>query len=299
MSEVLTCRICNSEELKKSFYPSIKFNDKIFDYMECEKCKSFNVFPNPTAEDFEKIYGENDHTYLSATENKLTYPTTYPKGHYHGYQLDFLEEIGSDLKGKRLLDFASGSGFYLDYAQKLGAEVVGIEFDEQFIKLLKTKSDFNIMTLHEAVERYKDLPFDFIHMGHVLEHLTNPSEILEELKKVANKDTTFLFDGPLERNACLSRFYIDFGSWLKSKKYNEYEPQHLTLTTYKSQLDFFKKHGLMTEKYVAVEQYFPLPDRMEKSFFAKVNYVIASLSIMISNGISSWGNIFHFRGKLK
>jgi SAM-dependent methyltransferase len=212
--------------------------------------------------------------------------------------LDFLEEISSDLKGKILLDFASGSGFYLDYAQKLGAEVVGIEFDEQFIKLLKTKSDFNIMTLNEAVERYKDHPFDFIHMGHVLEHLTNPGEILEQLKQMAHKDTIFLFDGPLERNACLSRFYIDFGSWLKSKKYNEYKPQHLTLTNYKSQLNFFKKHGLLNDRYVAVEQYFPLPDRMEKSFFSKFNYMIASLSIMLSNSISSWGNIFHFRGKL-
>ena len=294
----LICRICGSGALSKGQYPDIHFNSKIFSYYNCKSCSSYNVFPNPTLEDFEKIYGATDHNYLEEVKDKLTYNFNYPFAHHQGFQIKFLKQIETQLKGKSLLDFACGSGFYLKYAEQLGAKVVGVEFDENFVKLLREKTDLELYTLENVLKVYNDKPFDFIHLGHILEHLVDPISIMEALKKLAHKDTVFIIDGPLEKNVCLSRFYIDIGSRIKGKKFNEFAPQHLTLTTQKSQLLFFEKMGLQTEKYIVVEQYFPLPSSLGKSIGASLSFLIASCSISLSLMIPTFGNVFHYRGKL-
>lgn len=293
------CRICGSVNQKKGSYPDIHFNNKVFSYYACEDCCSYNVFPSPTPSDLELIYGETDHKYFKTISDKISYPEKYHFANHQGYQINFLNEIGDKLVNKTLLDFACGSGFYLNHAKKLGAKVVGIEFNNEFVKLLIQKTKFDIYTLEEALSTFKDKPFDFIHLGHILEHLTNPIETFNEIKKLAHKNTVFIIDGPLERNPCLSRFYIDFGSRIKNKPYNTFAPQHLSLTTKKSQLRFFDNIGLRTLKYEIVEQYFPLPRTFGRSIIGNINFFIASCSVLLSMLIPSFGNVFHFRGKLK
>ena len=293
-----TCRICEKIDLTESYYPEAHFNNKVFKYYKCNSCQSYNVFPSPNEDDFNKMYGENDHTYLKEISGKLEYNFNFPFADHQGYQIEFLKQIKDDIQGKILLDYACGSGFYMHYAQKLGAKAVGVEFDEQFVNVLKSKTNLDIYTFQNLHEQFKGKTFDYIHLGHVLEHLSAPLELIYQLKEFTHKDTLFIVDGPLERNHCLHRFYVDFGSRLKGKKYRNSIPQHLTLTTQKSQLTFFKQAGLKKDKYIVTEQYFPLPFKLEKSIGKIVSYLIATASILLSKAIPSSGNIFHYRGKI-
>ncbi|PCJ01409.1 MAG: hypothetical protein COB15_00360 [Flavobacteriales bacterium] len=292
------CRICGAQALIKSDYPDAHFNSKVFAYLNCENCASYSVFPSPTDDDFDKMYGEEDHYYLKDITGTLTYKHNYPYANHHGYQIYYLEKIKDDLSGKTLLDYGCGSGFYMDYAQRLGAKVVGVEFDQKFVELLRKKTTFNLFTFPELKLQIPNKTFDYIHLGHVLEHLSEPKKMMEELMEFAHKDTIFLVDGPLERNSCLHRFYVDIGSKLKGKKYREAIPQHLTLTNKKSQLLFFKNLGLKKEEYAVVEQYFPLTRKIEPSIGKLISFFIASTSILISKLIPNSGNLFHYRGKI-
>jgi len=293
------CRVCGNNNFSKTFYPDIYFNKKYFTFYKCNNCKSFNLFPIPTEDDFALMYGETDHSYLNKIDSKIEFDFKYPFGSHQRYQLKFLKEISHLLKGKTLLDYACGSGFYMKYANNLGAKVIGIEFGKDFVELLKKKTDLEIYTYEEFKEKYEQIKFDFIHLGHILEHVPNPMRLLQELSKFANEDTLFIIDGPLERNFCLSRFYIDLGSILKSKKYIEIQPQHLTLTNAKSQLMFFEKVGLKKERFKVVEQFFPLPNKFSNSLFSNISFIIAFLSIILSSFIPNMGNVFHFRGKFR
>lgn len=292
------CRVCNCSIFIDSPYPDIQFNEKIFKYHVCSNCKTYNIFPTPTQSDFSKMYGEEDHSYLKNLKGKLIHDFNYPFANHQGYQINFLNEIKSKIKNKTLLDYACGSGFYMKHAQAHGAEATGIEFDEKFVALLKEKTDLNIYTLDNLLKNSEHKKFDFIHLGHVIEHLPDPHSTLEILKKFAHKETIFLIDGPLERNFCLSRIYVDLGSKLKGKKLNEFPPQHLTLTSKKSQLLFFETIGLKTEKYAVVEQYFPLPNSFNNSLIDSISFLLATVSIAISKLIPSSGNVFHYRGRI-
>lgn len=292
------CRTCGKQDSVESAYPHVHFNDKVFKYFKCNNCNSFNVFPTPNDADFKKMYGENDHTYLKTIKGKLKYDFNYPFANHQGYQIHFLNQIKNDLKGKTLLDYACGNGFYMKHAQDCGAKTVGVEFDKDFVSILNEKTDLEILTYNGLERIYQAKKFDYIHLGHVLEHLSNPTELITKLKEFAHQNTTFIIDGPLDRNYCLHRFYIDAGSKLKGKKHIDFTPQHISLTNHKSQLLFFKNAGLKKEKYIVVEQYFPLPFKLEKSLGKIISYAIATLSIYISKIIPSSGNVFHFTGKI-
>lgn len=293
-----SCRLCLREDLLSSYYyPDIHFNNKVFKYYKCNNCKSINVFPSPNHDDLELMYGDEDHTYLKHISGKLIY--NYPFANHQGYQIKFLKNLKNDLSNKTLLDYGCGSGFYMNYANKYGAKSVGIEFDEDFVNLLKSKTNLDIYSFDSFKEKFNGKHFDFIHIGHVLEHINEPVKLMEELKTFANKNTRFIIDGPLEKNICLSRLFIDLGSKIKAKKYNEFSPQHLICTTYKSQLDFFNNLNLKQEKYIIAEQYFPLPSTLSKSIVSIFSFFIASFSILISKVIPKYGNIFHYIGKLK
>jgi SAM-dependent methyltransferase len=298
IKEKYKCRICGKKIFSNAHYPEIHFNNKVFKYYKCVNCKSYNVFPTPNSNDFSKMYGEIDHSYLKNLKSKLSYNFDFPFANHQAYQIKYLKKNSEELKGKLLLDYGCGSGFYMKYSEKLGAKTVGIEFDEKFVEILKDKTDLEIYTFSKFSNKYKNIKFDFIHLGHILEHLPNPNELVLLLYNFATNETVFLIDGPLERNFCLSRVYVDLGSFIKNKKQNEISPQHLSLTNKKSQILFFSDLGLIKDKYYITEQYFPLPNKFSKSMTSNISYLIASFSIILSKIIPCFGNAFHYRGKI-
>jgi len=56
--------------------------------------------------------------------------------------------------------------------------------------------------------------------------------------------------------------------------------------------------GLVKDKYFIVEQFLPLPSKLSKSLGAIISFLVANFSIFIALIIPSFGNVFHFRGKI-
>ena len=112
------CRLCLSEDLSGYYYPDIHFNDKVFKYYKCSNCKTVNVFPSPSQDDYKLMYGEGDHSYLKEINDVITYNYNYPFANHQGYQIKFLNQIKDELNNKTLLDYGCGSGFYMNYANK-------------------------------------------------------------------------------------------------------------------------------------------------------------------------------------
>lgn len=296
------CPLCFSIEARDYFYPPTTFNDKIFHYLECKSCGSSYVFPFPDQKDFDVIYGENDHTYLKKlkTEEKYIHSFNYALYNHQSYQVSFFQK-GEFWKGRKsLLDIGCGSGFYMEFARRFGLEVTGIEYNEQFTQLLRSKTELDIHSFQEFEKIYEGKKFDIIHLGHILEHLIKPHEMISWLSKYAHDRTIIIIDGPLEKNWSFASFIISLGSRIRRNPMNHYAPQHITFTDKNSQLNFFEKNGLQTIRIKTVEQMFPLPSepdiRSPKKFMM---FLIGRLSIVITKLIPGWGNVFHYVGKFK
>jgi hypothetical protein len=215
---------------------------------------------------------------------------------HRSVQLDALAKVSGLAPGSRLLDYGCCGGFYLDAARRMGFAPTGVEFSAEYARRVSSHMGAPVLTPSE-LDSIGHL-FDVIHLGHVLEHLPNPGELLGRLGNVSHAETLWLIDGPLENNLCLSRVVVDLGSRLRGRPYREQEPQHLTCTTAAGQRQFFERTGFKTLRFDIMEQPWPLPDRLETGSLREVAlWSLAKVSMSLSRLVPMAGNIFHFVGQ--
>jgi 2-polyprenyl-3-methyl-5-hydroxy-6-metoxy-1,4-benzoquinol methylase len=299
----MDCLICGNKVFKPYYYPPTLFNNKTFTYHECTSCYSAQISPLPDDDDMKLMYGSNDHSYLLSLKDDelLNFSFTYPKYNHQRFQLQFFKKFIYKQYGNTLLDIGCGSGYYMNHAKSFGFTCVGIEFSTDFAKLLRAKTGLDIFSFEEFSKKFPEgKQFDLIHLGHVLEHSTNPKQFIESLKPYTHAKTIIIVDGPLEKNKCLSRFVIMCGSLLRKNKSNTYHPQHITFTNAASQLTFFEKAGLTKINYTITEQMFPFPSKLQgETFKNKLLFLLGRISVNLSKVIPGAGNVFHYAGRFK
>ncbi len=88
--------------------------------------------------------------------------------------------------GKRILDFGCATGDYCLELKRLGFECVGVDINEEYIKISRE----NGVDAHLIKDKlpFDDKSFDTVIMFELLEHVQNPHEILREAKRVSKKN---------------------------------------------------------------------------------------------------------------
>ena len=96
--------------------------------------------------------------------------------------IDFYKQYA----GKMVLDFGCATGNYCLELKKLGFECVGVDINEEYIKLAQKKG----VKAHLIKDRlpFEEKSFDTVIMSELLEHVQNPGNILEQAKRVAKKN---------------------------------------------------------------------------------------------------------------
>ena len=101
-----------------------------------------------------------------------------------------------EVKGKpgRLLDVGCGNGEFLRFARRYGWNVVGVDFDESAVA--EARSDgLDVRTgsidIIDNTER-----FDFISLSHVIEHVYDPVELIQECYALLNDGGTLWLETP-------------------------------------------------------------------------------------------------------
>jgi len=112
-------------------------------------------------------------------------------------RFDMLRAI---LPNKKLLDFGCGAGGFLNKAQFLAATVCGVELEKRVQKYWKNK-----------VVIYPDLPcavghYDLITAFHVIEHLSDPANMLRILAEKLSKDGRIILEVPNSEDALLTLY---------------------------------------------------------------------------------------------
>ncbi len=121
-----------------------------------------------------------------------------------------------------ILEIACGEGYFLKIAQQLGHRVVGIDFSKPAVERATKKlgiAEIYPWTVEEYKEHFPNRKFDLVCFFHLIEHVENPKEFINNLGSIVKENGHIAFSTPSPQRADLH--YFPRQEW-------DYPPHHLT-----------------------------------------------------------------------
>ncbi|EFK97386.1 3-demethylubiquinone-9 3-methyltransferase [sediment metagenome] len=156
-----------------------------FDVIECESCQFKHIIPLPAPEELNQTYKSDYYLkekplYLERHREDLEWWTLVYENWYSS-----LEKL-LPANARRILDVGSGPGFFLLHGKQKGWQTIGMEPSGQAAAHSRTLG-LNIVEDFFTSKSVSGLgTFDVIHMSNVLEHVPNPTSIIELAKETLN-----------------------------------------------------------------------------------------------------------------
>lgn len=147
-------------------------------------------------------------------------------------------------KNKKVLEIGCATGYISRKLKENGCEVIGLEIDEESVRIAGSICDRIICGDIEIIQ-LPDEKFDVILLGDVLEHLKNPQKILRKLVKNLKSDGRVIISIPNVAHLKI-RAGLLFGRFNYTKD-GILDESHLRFFTYKSITNLIKSAGLKIE----------------------------------------------------
>jgi SAM-dependent methyltransferase len=96
----------------------------------------------------------------------------------------------------RMLDLGCGSGEFLHHMRGQGWETHGVEISAEAARVGRERAGLRIFAGTLAEAAYPSEYFDYIRSNHSFEHLTNPGETLDEMRRVVKPTGKLLIGVP-------------------------------------------------------------------------------------------------------
>lgn len=197
----MTCYLCGSKNYKKRD-GSVRDNDKL-DILECSDCGL--VFLSSIEHIDDNYYEESNMSEDLNVKEWLNETIVDDERRFN-----FVKEM---IINKNIADFGSGAGGFLMRAKDVAKSVVGIELDSKIVEHYK-QNEIN----HSAeIDTIENDSLDVITAFHVIEHLSEPREILEALVRKLKKGGKLIIEVPNSDDALLTVYkneaFSNFTYW--------------------------------------------------------------------------------------
>lgn len=290
ISEKRVCYLCNSQSLLISrSRRSISFH-KLHTFYRCAECKSYSLFPKLGIHEIEDLYSIK---YIADVNPEFNIDQQVAVSRFLNLQ-EALERVENRLC-KSFLDYGCGAtAEVIILASNLGFKAFGVEVEAGTRKEAKSKSKCQIFSPDEVLT--SGAQFDVIFLGDVLEHLSNPLEVLDQVQTLVAPNGFLAIQGPLEGAMTFSNALLSVKARLLSKSPSHFPPYHVSLATKKSIVKALKINGLTIKKLMVSEPLWPAPKFGSKASFASATALIFSfakiLDIAISKVFTNYGTRF-------
>ncbi len=219
------CNFCKS----KDNFQVIRSEE--FRYVKCRKCGLVYQNPQPDFNHLKsKVYVDKYFQYELRNETNfvnLMELNLRDLGFHDLFNLNRIE-------GKKFLDIGSATGLLLSKMRNKGWDVEGVELTKRSASYAISK--YKVKVHNKTLEKvgYKSGTFDAVHMSHVIEHVPDPKETLNEIYRILKKGGYFVIVTP----------NIDsFQARIFNAKWRSAHKDHLTLFSIKTLKKYLKNSG--------------------------------------------------------
>ena len=184
VTDIASCPICSGTSSSHIIAQNSAFG-KTFDIALCNFCELYYFAKQPSQSFLEDFYEKQYFSEVRKRRFAYLLKSRFSKMRAFS-QFAYIQNHLDTSEDKSILEVGSADGSFLSFFKKHGWVFKGLEFNEYIIKrarkqygiILESK---NILDIDPGSERY-----DIIAMSHVLEHLTDPVEVLGHCKKLLN-----------------------------------------------------------------------------------------------------------------
>lgn len=192
--------------------------------IDCQSCGYAHLYPLPTSEDLEAFY---QNTYFEEIKTDFVKEQLEEKIFWDINFEDKRETLEQLLSpgSRRILDIGCGNGLFLKYYQRHGWEVMGIE---PSMAMAKYAEEIGIPVINNAIENIDPNSlekFDVVNLSFVLEHVSDPEEVLSWVHDVLNPGGIVLIEVPNEFNEfqlAINKFYNKEMWWISAPDHINY-----------------------------------------------------------------------------
>ena len=270
--ELLICPACGDSNIRP--WLTKQKDDNIYNVWNCAHCGSGFLNPRPTKEFLDQIYLKSyqGHNQEISLHDIIDNEKEYPNATIDALRISGIAKKLINISEKKLkaLDIGSGFGFFSQGAIKLGFEVTAInpgKFDNEIFEKLNNfkpiENNFEDMVFDNGT-------YDLVILSQVLEHITDPYNMLIKIKKLISPDGVLAIAVPN-----INSFLV------KILKENEsscfWIPQHVT---------YFSKKGLY---YLLKRSGFEI---MHHTYITRIPYNILSKRYKLQGGLRKLANNF-------
>ncbi len=158
----------------------------------------------------------------------------------------------TDIKEGRLIDIGCGEGWIMDAFKRHGFSVLGLDFSRHGIEkfnpqLLSCFEQGNVYDLLEEKIRRKT-KFDFLIIANVIEHVKNPIQLLQNIKRIMHAGSIVVIIAPNDFSP-LHELLLKEGNI--TKKFWLCYPDHLSYFNMESMRNFLLDMGFQIHSIVA------------------------------------------------
>jgi SAM-dependent methyltransferase len=200
------------------------------------------------------------------------------------------------------VDYGCGAGVLLEEAAKVGLRPVGVELDSTVARRVEERTGFTVLTA-SAADSSSGHFADVLHLGDVLEHLTEMENQLPRILRLIRPGGLLLAQGPLEGNFNLFTACCGLSRRLRPWHRTEMAPYHVLMATSKGQRLLFQRFGLSELEYSLREVAWPAPSKLRLRDLTLPKQVTLFALRRLSVGLSAlnskaWGNRYFYAGRV-
>jgi 2-polyprenyl-3-methyl-5-hydroxy-6-metoxy-1,4-benzoquinol methylase len=237
----MKCYICGSKEHTKR--NGSVMDNKSLEIFECDKCGL--VFLSDFSH-IDETYYEESNMNTDITKDMENWLKETKEDDQRRYEF-----VKNSIINHDLMDFGSGAGGFLIEAKSSCKSVSGLELD----KKVKNFYESNGVIYENDIDTLKPNSYDTITMFHVMEHLSDPVEILKKLASSLKDEGSIIIEVPNANDALLTIYenegFSNFTYW----------SCHLFLFTQYTLEKVFKRAGYKVEFIKHIQRY-PLSNHM-------------------------------------
>ena len=290
ISEKRACYLCNSLSLATSRNRRSIIFHKLHKYYRCDECRSYSLFPKLENHEIEALYSTK---YIDDVNPEFRMNEQVTVSRFLNLQ-ETLEKVESN-RSKSFLDYGCGAtAEVIILASNLGFKAFGVEVEVGTRQEAHLKSNCQIYSPGEVLA--SGAQFDIVFLGDVLEHLSNPLSVLDQVQALLAPNGLLIIQGPLEGAITISNTLLSVKAKLLSKSPSKFPPYHVSLATKKSVVKALKINGLTIQKLAVSEPLWPASKFGSRSSFASVSALIFSfvkiLDIAVSKVLTNYGTRF-------